>query len=698
MSDPEGPCDTITCASLRWDELGQPRSNHFDDVYFSPADGLAETRYIFLAQNQLAERFSALGTDPTLSRRIIVGETGFGCGLNFLATWELWREQAPAGAHLHFISVDKFPLARADLERTLKLWPELAELAQALLEQYPPPVGPGFHRRYFDQGQVSLTLIFDDAYRGLGQLRASEHPDFVDAGLAVDAWFLDGFTPRRNPEMWTPTLLSRLAELSAPGTTVATFTAASAVKRGLREAGFEPETVPGFARKREMVKARFIDRPAPEARPYRFHGKPPLPWHVPHPSSRLRASEPRTALVIGAGLAGCHTARALAQRGWRVTVLDRRSAPAQEASGNPQGLLYAKLSPKNSPLARFNLLSLSYAQAHYRPYWQSGAGVPCGVLQMATTDKEAASQQTVAERFAQAPELVQGVTAARASEVAGIALHHRALYFPNAGWLAPRRLCEALLQHPAITLQPNSAVAQLEREGSQWRAFDADGNVLAQASVTVLANAHAARQLCPEQGLPLKAIRGQITQVPATAESQALRAALCGDGYLAPAATGYHCLGATFNLGETNPEPTARDHRANLEQLSQFGPDIEALFSGEAPLLEEEPEAMKGRVAFRCATPDYLPLVGPVPDMEAFLRDYAPLRKDARLNLPVAGQTRPGLYLNLGHGSRGLCYTPLSAELLAAHITGEPMPLDAELVQALHPARFLIRDLMRNKR
>lgn len=697
MSEPDGPHNDLTCATLRWDEQGQPLSERFDDVYFSRHNGLEETRHTFLKQNRLAERFSALSAEPPGARRFVIGETGFGSGLNFLAAWQLWRQQAPPDAQLHFISVDKFPLARSDLERALALWPELAPLAQELIAQYPPMVGPGFHRRHFDRGRVILTLIFDDASRGLGQLRASEHPDFIDAGLKVDAWFLDGFAPAKNADMWTEALFSTLSHLSTSGTTAATFTAAGVVKRGLQANGFELKKVPGFGRKREMLTVRYVGRSEPEPAPYRFHGKPPLPWPVPAPSGRLPESAPRTAMIIGAGLSGCHTARALAERGWQVTVLDRRAGPAQEASGNPQGLLYAKLSPKDSPLARFNLLSLSYAQAHYRAYWQAGAGTRCGVLQMATTPKEAALQLAIAERFALAPELVQGMSAAQASDVAGIPLHQRALYFPNAGWLAPRRLCEALLDHPAITFRPNSVVDRLERKANQWCALATEEEVseektLAQASVAVLANAHAARHLCGDQELPLRAIRGQITQVPANTASQQLRVALCGDGYLAPAAEGYHCLGATFNLGETNPEITVRDHRANLEQLSQFGPDIGALFHN------EEPAAMMGRVAFRCATPDYLPLVGPVPDIHAFLRDYAPLRKDARLNLPIAGQYRPGLYLNLGHGSRGLCYTPLSAELLAAHITGEPMPLDTELVQALHPARFLIRDLMRNKR
>lgn len=692
-----GPDQNLETAHLQWDEAGQPISTRFDDVYFSRTDGLAETRHVFLHHNRLAERFQALHEQPVTERRFAIGETGFGSGLNFLAAWQLWRQTAPDDARLHFISVDRFPLQRDDLQRALSLWPELRALANELIDQYPPTVGPAFHRLHLDRGRVILTLIFDDAQSGLAQLLSSDHPDFIHSGPALDAWFLDGFAPAKNADMWTPELFTTLAHLSRPGTTLATFTAAGVVRRGLAAAGFTPEKVPGFGRKREMLTAQYSEQqpaavpqtPASQASaPHRLNRKKPaLPWALPSRPG-LGPDAPRTALIVGAGLAGCHSARALAERGWQVTVLEQHPRAAQEASGNPQGLLYAKLSPKNSPLARFNVLSLSFAQRFYRPYWPNGAA--CGLLQVATTDKERQLQTQIAQRYEATPELVRPVSAAEAGELAGLPVPQPALYFPQAGWLSPATLCEALLDHPNITLGGETTITELSRQGELWSARDLN-NREHRARIAVLANARAVRRFSQTAALPLKAIRGQITQVNATDRSRQLKAALCGDGYLAPSDGAQHCLGATFNLHDTDTAITERDQQQNLEQLAQFGPEIANLFADQ-PLA-----SLGGRVAFRCTTPDYLPLVGPAPDRAAFLEDFAPLRKDARLNIPRPGRYHDGLFINVGHGSRGLCYTPLSAELLVAHIEREPMPLDRELIQALHPARFLIRDLMRNK-
>lgn len=682
----------IQPAELDWIDGGQPYSARFDDFYFSSVDGPAETRHVFLQPNRLAERFAALTAEPGQIARFTLGETGFGSGRNFLTTWQLWQQTAQAGAELHYISVEKHPFTRADLARTLALWPELAPLAEALLAVYPPLAGPGFHRLNLDSGRVRLTLIFDDASTGLDQLLPSAHPDFKDRGPKIDAWFLDGFTPARNPEIWSQSLFTTLAKLSHTGTTLATFTSAGSVRRGLEQTGFTTTKHSGFGLKREMLSARYQPptmKPDEPASPYRWRGRPPLPWPL---VDRPVAPATRRALVIGGGLAGCHSARALAERGWQVALLERHPRVASEASGNPQGLLYAKLSPKPSPAASFNTLSLIYAQNHYRPYWQKGTGfgAACGLLQLAQSPAAEAMQRQIA-RTLTSDELARAVTPEQASQLAGLPLPHSGLYFPRAGWLDPAAVCRALVDHPNIDVGPGTEVAQLTYERETWYALDGAGQTLAEAPIAVLANARSVTQFEPTGALPLKAIRGQITELPASAASERLQVALCAEGYLAPAHHGKHCVGATFNLKDSDPEPRASDHQTNLETLAQFGNDIVGLFR------EQRAETVSGRVAFRCATPDYLPLVGPVPDREAFLEDFASLRRDARLDIPLAGRYWPGLFVNVGHGSRGLAYTPLSAELLAAHITGEPSPVGRTLTEALHPGRFLIRDLMRNR-
>lgn len=689
----------ITHAALDWDADGQPLSRAFGDVYFSRANGLEETRHVFLHHNQLSERFSALKNENSDSHcsAFTIGETGFGSGLNFLAAWQLWSEQAPKNARLHFISTEKFPLTKIDLTRALALWPELSDFSQQLIDQYPVFTRSEFHRLMFADGQVTLTLIIDDAATGFTQLLGSSHPHFAHYGAKVDAWFLDGFAPAKNPQMWRAELFQVIGQLSRSETTAATFSAAGIVKLGLQSAGFAVKKVPGFGRKREMVSAIFSHTAEAAPLPQTRHAFS-TPWMlIRHPQHY----ESRTAVIIGGGLAGCHSARALAVRGWKVTLVERQSELAQAASGNPQGVLYAKISYKQEALSAFNLASLQFALRHYRAFWsaENFCGSACGVLQLAHTEAEQKLQEKLQEKlrekFAGVQELMRFVDAAEASELAGIAVAHSAIYFPTAGWLDPRAVCKALVTHPNIRVRCNTEALSLMRSEETWH-VSAQQQLVAQASVVVIANATDALQFAQTSHLPLKAIRGQVSYLPATTMSKHLKTVLCGEGYIAPAiqsAEGdlIHCAGATFNSKDADTALRASDHQTNLNNIRLNSSGLCAEWRA------TDAATLEGRVAFRCASPDYLPIVGPVPDAAAFQNDYALLRKDARASIALVGQYWPGLHCNLGHGSRGLAYTPLSAELLAAHIAQEPLPLNRNLVQALHPARFIIRNLQRNK-
>ncbi len=298
---------SIGHAQLQWDEDGQPVSSVFGDVYFSRANGLEETRHVFLQHNQLSERWQQL----TAGEHFTIAETGFGSGLNFLAAWQLWLNTAPASAQLHFVSVEKFPLTKPDLQRALALWPELDEFIAQLLAAYPTFVGTGFHRLSFMDGRIKLTLIINDASTGFAQLLATTHPAFASQCAKIDAWFLDGFAPSKNPQMWSDALFTAIRQLSRAGTTAATFSAAAIVKQGLTLAGFTIQKVAGFGRKREMVKACMEQAPAidyQDSLQSRSYSPYPVPWTI----NTNTVAEKKHALVIGGGLAGCTSARALA--------------------------------------------------------------------------------------------------------------------------------------------------------------------------------------------------------------------------------------------------------------------------------------------------------------------------------------------------------------------------------------------------
>lgn len=682
MSEPS----TIHHAQLQWDEDGQPVSSDFGDVYFSRANGLEETRHVFLQHNQLAERWQQLGDGDHFT----IAETGFGSGLNFLAAWQLWLSTAPASAQLHFVSVEKFPLTKTDLQRALALWPELHELTAQLIAAYPVFIGTGFHRLNFMDGRIKLTLIIDDAATGFTQLLATPQPLFASHCAKIDSWFLDGFAPAKNPQMWSDALFTVIRQLSHIGTTAATFSAAAIVKQGLKLAGFSIQKVPGFGRKREMVKACMEQEPTADLQDSlqaRSYSPYPVPWTI-DASAGIPAE--KHALIIGGGLAGCTSARALAERGWKVTLIERHSELAQEASGNPQGVLYAKLSHKNEAQAEFNLHALQFAQAYYQTRWNE-IGEQCGVLQLAHSESELQLHEQLREKFSAADELVQFVNAQQASEIAGVTLKQSALHFPNAGWINPRKLCESLTRHPAITLITDCAAIELERSGDCWQINNRSD---LRAPVVIIANASDAKSFALTQHLPIKSIRGQISYLPETDISSKLKTLICSEGYIGPAVNGQHCTGATFNLKDTDPEVRAEDHRTNLENLREPLPEFLSAWDADNINVEK----LAGRVAFRCTLPDYLPLVGAVPHEQMMKHDFAPLRKNARAAINKTGSYYQGLYINIGHGSRGLAYTPVCAELLAAQINQEIQPLPRTLANALNPARFLIRDLIKNKR
>src|SRR5690606_28202219 len=337
-------------ALLDWDAAGAPHSTAFGDIYFSRDSGIDETDYVFLQQNRLAERWRAL--DAHKPGVFVIGETGFGTGLNFLAAWQLWRATAPPNWRLHFLSAEQYPLSREQLTTALAAWPALSELSAALLAAYPPRTR-GFHTRRLP-GNVTLQLLFDDAAIGFND--ALDSAADLPAGFAVDAWFLDGFAPAKNPGMWTDALFAAIARLSKVGSSFATFTAAGSVKRSLREAGFAIEKVAGYGHKREMLRGVYTKitiAAEPLPKPTRLQKLPAIEYWAQPPAA---ASHQRV-VVIGAGLAGTSTARALAQRGWPVTLLDAADTPGSGASGNPQGILYTKLSPERGSLAHFALAS-----------------------------------------------------------------------------------------------------------------------------------------------------------------------------------------------------------------------------------------------------------------------------------------------------------------------------------------------------
>ena len=663
------PWQPVTAAAVDWGDSGEPRSRAFGDVYYSRENGLEESRYVFLQGNDLPARWQQWPQN-----RFCIAETGFGTGLNFLLTWQAWREARAPVPDLHYLSVEKYPMAAADLARALSAWPGLAPLAEELLQQYPGLV-PGQHRLLFEGGRLTLDLWWEDVAAAL--------PDLASHGRAlVDAWYLDGFAPARNEAMWQLGVITAMGRLSRPAATFSTFTAAGEVRRQLAAAGFKVSKVPGYGRKRECLRGHrgeSVGSPAAHV---------DTPWDLP----ANPVESPGRVIVLGAGLAGTTIAAALARRGTRVLLLERDSI-ASGGSGNEQGVLYTRLSRRHSGLTDFALQSFRFSSAFYRDMFSCGAlregldGDLCGSFQQSADEQE---MHILGPALAPVPELASVLDAVAASEKTGIEQPSAGYWFPRSGWLHPPAVCRALADHPLVQLHERCGEVTLHATDDGWRAVDSNGRAW-DASCAVIATGTASAQLAELAWLPIQPIRGQTTLLPTTSESGGLRTVICHEGYIAPARAGIHCIGATFDPGDIDMTPRPSDHAANLASLAR------ALPAWRERLAQLPPAELGGKVGLRCASPDYLPLVGPVPDRQAFLQDYADLRRNARLLIPQRGRFLPGLYLSTAHGSRGLTSTPLAAELLASMICGEAQPLSRELSRALAPGRFIIRDLSRNR-
>jgi tRNA 5-methylaminomethyl-2-thiouridine biosynthesis bifunctional protein len=590
---------------------GVPYPAAYGDVYHSDDDGAGQARNLLLRGCGLPQAWAGRAA-------FVVLETGFGSGLNFLATWAAWRADPARPSRLHFLAVENHPFQAEDLARLHASCPELAALSAELLANW-PILMPGFHRIALDGGRVQLTLMLGEVADCLPQ---------VSAG--VDAFFLDGFAPDSSATLWPPTVFDELARLARPGAAAAARTESAAVCRGLEQAGFAWERYAGNAHNPFFLSARFAGS-----------------------SSAPELTVPRHVVVIGAGVAGAATAHALAERGVSVTVLERAEAMAQGASGNPVGVFRPLVSRDDNRASRLTraafLHDLRAWAALPRVEWSR-----CGVLHLARDAAAAAKQQQALADSAPPAGYARWVDLDEARELANWPVAAPGVFYPTAGWVVPGSLCRAWLDHPLIHLLTGSVVARIEAAAGGWKVLGDDGAVLAEAAAVVLANARDALGLVPDQAWPLHTVRGQITRLPQGSLPQ-IRRVIAREGYVAPGAR--PLVGATYEHDDDDTAPRAASDLANLGRL-------EMILPGAAEGLAAD--AVSGRASLRATLPDRLPIVGAV-------------------------DGPPGLYVAAGYASRGVVWAGLLGEVLADLMTGQPLPLEADLMRAIAPRRF-VRD------
>jgi tRNA 5-methylaminomethyl-2-thiouridine biosynthesis bifunctional protein len=387
--------------------------------------------------------------------------------------------------------------------------------------------------------------------------------------------------------------------------------------------------------------------------------------------------KPSTAIVIGGGIAGCSVAHALALRGIKVTLFERHESIASQASGNPQAMLYPRLSGDDDA-SRFALDSYLYSLTFFKSLNLSPAEINiCGMLQLGFNSRELARIQKVAvQNYSE--EILKYVTAIEASSIAGITLNHDALYYPGAAWVNPQQICKRLTEHENISVKTLTSVSNILKNNDLFEIYSNE-ILIEKSDIAIIANANDAQHLDINLHLKTQAVRGQVSFLEATNESNQLKSIICSDGYLSPTTNYQHCLGATFSVDNLDTLLDEEDHQANLLRLKSFS----------LPLYENLKNNIKGgRVSFRCTSFDYFPLVGKLLDNN-MLKAKPPRLNAKPESLPWVN----GLFINIAHGSRGFTSAPFCAELLAQMICNEPISMNIKLVSLLNPNRFILRKL-----
>lgn len=672
---------------LSWKENSTPVSEQFDDIYFSPENGLEETRHVFLQGNDLPNRWK----NSNIQNSFCILELGFGTGLNFLTTWKEYDEHKDR-FRLHFISIEKFPLNREEISKALSVFPELKEIAEEFLSSYQDLI-PGMNYFRFLNGRIHLTLYLGEVSDALREISGK-----------IDAIFLDGFAPSKNPEMWQESTLSPLKNLSKVGTTFATFTVARMVRDSLSALGFALEKRPGFGRKREMLIGTILDFENSGSVP--FLDKSEKPWCArSYPQTKIE-----TVAIVGAGIAGSALAHSLSKRNIRVSLIDP-SGIAKEASGIPGAISHPHLTKIPGPISLFTLRAFRYAIQFLSSFTDRNQFSTCGLFHGITEEMTSERFQKSLENHVLSDEIVSWKSKSsfqnenflkkettpekekisfENEDILGSELGD-GVFFQKGFWTQPESIALKLTDQPEIEfIQATVESLKLaEPHATTWELKLKKSDRKIHADSIIFCNSHSIGKLVAtlfdgEEPFPIRKVRGQLISLKETKESSKLSSILCAEHYFTPAIRGEHILGSTFDEFDLDPQPRKKDSDQLLEYIQNkyksFG------FQSDSILSE--------KVGFRAQTPDRFPVIGPIFDPKEFKKTYKEidLPRNSKKTYPPL-KTIPGLYVFGGLGSRGILSSFLGAEILASLILGEPAPVESSLLESLHPARFLYRKI-----
>jgi tRNA 5-methylaminomethyl-2-thiouridine biosynthesis bifunctional protein len=651
---------------LNWRD-GQPYSEIFDDIYYSSNDserisGGEEFEHVFFKHNGLPERWRG-------KNDFIIAELGFGSGLNCILTIREWLKhlaETKSEKCLHYIAIEKYPLSPETIIQIISRYPELKVFCDELIDNYPPAIEATHSRHLFDN-RVVIHFKFMDVDKALANER-----------LDVDAWYLDGFSPAKNADMWSEPLFMKLAQNSHEGTTCSTYTCAGQVKRNLQKAGFVVSKTAGYGKKREMLVARFGQAKKLSSS---FADKP---WYVTPPAA---AYSHKKATIIGAGIAGLSIAHALLRRGWSIDIIDRQGDVGRETSANPAAITYPRLSVNNDLDTEFytaaycyNLYALKTLQEKQtRKFWFDS-----GLLQL--MDRSRVSE--IINKFDLNDEYISiaDEVTDKTRTIYPLTENGQQVYvdYKTAGVILPGVLCDVLKRECGDSLSIiHAEICEVKNKSNQWQCLSADG-LVTESEILIIANGTAVNDLGMSIKFPIETVRGQSVELEANAASKHIEKAVNSGFYITPAISEKHYLGATYSRENKSLDICPADSRELFESVNNLFPGLFKMH-----------DCCAAWAGLRAMSKDRVPVVGAVPDINYFHEEYADICHGRGNKDYQPARYLDGLYISAAHGSRGFTSSSISAEIIAALITGEPSPVSKSVMDYISPSRFIVNDLKR---
>jgi tRNA 5-methylaminomethyl-2-thiouridine biosynthesis bifunctional protein len=661
-------------------------SSVLDDEHLDKKSFYQQREQVFLNSNNIYKRLLNNQSNFTIV------ETSFGIGLNFLSTLLTYQKALQKNksiGKLTFISIEKHPISKEQLTKAIQQHPQFECLLTDVIKQY-PETPKQYHQPIelsFYGNKVTLKIIFNDIEKSLFQLsdRVFKKPHKNKEG-SVDVWYLNNLIADLNLDNLPLSLFQHIAQLSKEQTTLSATNMTNPVKEQLINLGFRIKNITTLNQKESTLIGIFQQNPETN-KGYQL---------------RPNIQKPKQVTIIGGGIASACAAYALTKKGIKVQLYCKDDATAKGASSNITGALFPLIHQQKDDISIFYETAFWRARELYDELLNKGHHFShdwCGLLEISYKDALLKRQKIFEKNQVWSTELITSINAEQASKYANITLSQGGLFMPSAGWISPPELVTALLKAAKATdllvIETSVNVEKIVQidennkhsdEPLHWQLFTNQG--IKETNTLIVCGGAETAKLNIVNQLPLSAVRGQISNMKANNALSKLTTVICHKGYLTPMNKNVQCIGATFDKNSFDIETKATDDDYNLAMLTQCLPSLPQW---------QKSDVLSSKARLRCMTPDHLPVVGVMPDIKNHQTTYDHLAKDKNWKYPQPAPSIKHLYVLTGLGARGLCTAPLLADILTADLTGEPYPIDNQMLFNLSPNRFVIRDLIKRK-